>query len=85
MAGRQIPTAWGLSLGHLSALRVPRRGFHFISSPYPGLREPVGSLAPRYSLSPRNGAFGFGGRTRPQGFKSGGRQIIAGGAAASAA
>ena len=51
----------------------------------PGLREPDGSLTPRYSLPPRNGAFGFGGRPRPQGFKSGGRQIIAGAEAASAA
>ena len=31
----------------------------------PGLREPDGSLTPRYSLPPRNGAFGFGGRLHP--------------------
>ena len=42
----------GLSHGHLSALRVPRRGSHLLFPPYPGLREPVGSLAPRYTLSP---------------------------------
>ena len=45
----------GLSHGHLPALRVPRRGSHLLFPPYPGLREPVGSLAPRYSLPPLAG------------------------------
>ena len=44
----------GLSHGYLSTLRVPRRGSHLLFPPYPGLREPVGSLAPRYSLPPLN-------------------------------
>ncbi|MBR2125604.1 MAG: hypothetical protein IJ943_02595, partial [Akkermansia sp.] len=51
----------GLSFGHLPALRVPRRGSHLLFPPYPGLREPDGSLTPRYSLSPWSG-FKFGGR-----------------------
>ena len=75
----------GLSLGHLSALRVPRRGSLFISYPYPGLREPDGSLTPRYYLPPLERGFRVRRAHPPSRFKSAGRQTIAGAEAASAA
>ena len=84
MAGRQKSTAWDFAPGlcRPSAYRVGALS-HFLAST-PGLREPAGSLTPRYFLPPLGGAF-FAGVRAPAIFESVGRQTIAGGGAAAAA